>query len=54
MMMMISRQICFADFAYSQHPCLSLCLFVSVCVCVCVRYILRKRMLQISYNSENK
>ena len=32
-------QICVADFAYSHHPCLSLC----VCMCVCI--LLRKYIL---------
>ena len=26
----------FAYFAYGHHPCLSLCVWVSVCVCMCV------------------
>ena len=39
----VFRQIYFADFAYNQNPCLSLC--------VCV-YPLRKRMLPDSLNSK--
>ena len=30
----VFRQICFADFVYSHHHCLLLCLGLYVCVCV--------------------
>ena len=36
----VTWQICFADFANSLHPCLSLCVCVCmfVCVCLCVSF----------------
>ena len=57
---MIFRQICFADFAHTHHPCLSLCVSlcvlplpilitpVSRCVCPCVCYLWRKSMFPFS------
>ena len=47
------RQICFADFAYSHHSCLPLCMYPCVTFCINVCFHVVKSLKKITYMDSN-